>query len=191
MLRGEKHSNRNSDQRSAEPQFVNVGTAVISHDNMRMRNIEAEVSSVLAPRFDVKYDYHVSESTYKVEGYLRRYETVGGVGNWVMEYTRFNHWYLDSWLTQREKTEGKQAIRNVSLRRCTGIGEMSDSACYPHAFFIDYITEGNQKERLVLFDSFNKVPFFRLLFAARSEEEKEQWLKVLKGFVKGLKYWHH
>jgi hypothetical protein len=29
----------------------------------------------------------------------------------------------------------------------------------------------------------------RLLLAARSKEEQDQWLKVLKSFVDGLKYW--
>lgn len=147
LLRGDKQSRQSDPYADDSPQFMNVGTAVINDKNMRQKHFTAETSNVLAPRFDIKFKYHISESSYHLEGYLRRFETVAGVGNWAMEYMAFNSWFLESWITHREKTEGKPAIRNMNLRECTNVGEVSDSACYPHAFFVECKTEAGKQER--------------------------------------------
>lgn len=127
--------------------FKRIGIAIINHANMNLRNIEARTVEPLAPRFDVIYDHHVMESSHRLEGYLRRFETVAGVGNWNMEYMTFNNWFLDSWPTQRDKLEDKPATRSISLRRCLDVEEVSDSACYSHAFFILYEAEDGQKQK--------------------------------------------
>jgi hypothetical protein len=94
LLRGEKQ--RAVDLRFSDFQFQRIGLATINHENMGMRNIQAQTTEPLAPRFDVIFDHHVMESTHHLEGYLRRFETVAGVGNWAMEYMTFSSWFLDS-----------------------------------------------------------------------------------------------
>lgn len=87
LLRGEKQ--RTLDLRFADSQFQRIGIATINHKNMGQRHVQAETSEPLAPRFDVIFDHHVMESPHHLEGYLRRFETVAGVGNWAMEYMTF------------------------------------------------------------------------------------------------------
>lgn len=150
-MRGEKQTHRSGEHRNSYPQFVNVGTAEISHRTMRTQIIKADTTNVIASCFSINFEYKVAESNCHFESYLRRFETVGGAGNWSMEYMEFSNWFLNSWVNQREKLEGKPAIRSTNLRWCLNAGEVSDSACYPHAFFIEYATESKKQERLVYF----------------------------------------
>ncbi|KAI6214911.1 hypothetical protein M3Y94_00323800 [Aphelenchoides besseyi] len=175
LLRNDRHGVRRQEYRTSEPRFERVGVAVINSSNMRSRYISAETVQYVAPRFEVNFEHQLVESDYFVEGYLRRFELLAGVGNWSMEYMSFKNWFLESWITHREKQEGKPSIRSVNLRRCLDVSEVEDSASYPFSFMLTYSTEVNKTEKMTL--------------AARSKEEYDQWFKLFNEFVSGLRYW--
>jgi hypothetical protein len=189
LLRGEKQHRDHQLHRALEPEFVRIGVAKINNKNMRSRFIAADAMEQLSPRFDVIFEHRLVESAHSTEGYLRRYEVVAGVGNWNMEFTIFRNWFINSWLTQRDQLEGKPPTRSISLQRCLEVGEVSDAACYPNAFQVVYAVDKGPNEKLVEL-SVKYSTFFRLLLAAPTKQEQEEWITVLKQFVEGLKYWN-
>ena len=144
---------------TTEARFERVGVALINARNMRSRLIAAETVAPLAAHFDLVFEYHVLSSDYHAEGYLRRFEVLAGVSNWTMEYMRvflfyfvcfgarrpsplaklavcrmLTNWFLETWLTHREKLENKPSRRTLRAHTSSSFVEKDGRFCFVFRF---------------------------------------------------------